>query len=68
MFKLPSNDPNPSELKIDELEKSNEEITQEVSTKSHQGLLSKFSKSTKNEDFDMNEFDAAVNDSIEEDK
>ena len=68
MFKLPSGEVNPSELDLDELEKSNEQNS-ESTVESNDGLLSKFSKSSANDDLtDMNEFDAVVNDSTEEEK
>ena len=68
MFKLPSGEVNPSDLDLDELEKSNEQNS-ESTVESNDGLLSKFSKSSSNDDLtDMNEFDAVTNDSMEEEK
>ena len=67
VFKLPESDLQPSELQLDELEKSNEENSQELTVESKQGLLSKLPESIKNDDLsDMNEFDAVTNDFEEE--
>ena len=66
IFKLPENDIQPSELELDELEKSNEKNS-DITVESTQGLVSKLPKSIKSDDFtDMNEFDAVTNDFEEE--
>lgn len=67
VFKLPENDLQPSELELDELEKSNEKNSQDLTIESTQGLVSKLPKSIKSDDLsDMNEFDAVINDFEEE--
>ena len=66
---MPSRTIEPSDLKLDELEKSNEENSQETVVESKNGILSKLHSSISEESLnEINEFDMVTSDNTEEEK
>ena len=68
-FKLPPRNVEPSDLNLDELEKSNEENSQETVVESKNGILSKLHSSIPDESLkEINEFDMVTSEKTEEEK